>query len=137
MYRGVSRETQSINRAGELINIINTLHEPLNLSEFEFLKAQRGKFHTAKERKKAVKCPLLCGRHLLRREFDFGPIFRHCGEINLNISPNIGKSAAAGLRAMNEGKIAATFSATNGIGWVQIYAPSPKRLFAFVNEQGI
>jgi len=41
VYRGLSHETQSINRAGELISVV---HEPLVLASFDFLVRERGKF---------------------------------------------------------------------------------------------
>ena len=41
VYRGLSHETQSINRAGELISVV---HEPFVLASFDFLVRERGKF---------------------------------------------------------------------------------------------
>ena len=41
VYRGLNHETQSINRAGELISVV---HEPLVLASFDFLVRERGKF---------------------------------------------------------------------------------------------
>ena len=44
VYRGFSHETQSINRAGELISVV---HEPFVLASFDFLVRERGKLRLA------------------------------------------------------------------------------------------
>ncbi|MBF0984355.1 MAG: hypothetical protein HXK63_04360 [Campylobacter sp.] len=100
VYRGLSHETQSINRAGELISVV---HEPLVLASFDFLVRERGKF-----------------RLDLARECVNG------AEISIDETPNMGNSLAAtklAKRAMSEGRIAVLFSASNGIEWMDIYAP--------------
>lgn len=135
VYKGVSHETQSVNLAGEPVKIV---HKPLNLGEFEFLKARQGKFCFDKTRECVIGAENLWNARgfargsiiiLLDLEFDFEPILEHCGDIDISMSPNMSQSVAAtklAKQAMNEGKIAVLFSASNGIEWMQIYAPSPK-----------
>ena len=63
---------------------------------------------------------------LLDGEFDLVPILRRCVEIDIDETPNMSNSPAAtklAKRAMSEGRIAVLFSASNGIEWMDIYAP--------------
>lgn len=135
VYKGASHEAQSVNLAGELTKV---MYRPLNLSEFEFLKARQGKFCFDRTRECVIGAENLWNARgfargsiiiLLSLEFDFEPILEHCGDVDISMSPNMGESIAAtklAKQAMNEGKIAVLFSASNGIEWMQIYAPSSK-----------
>ena len=61
---------------------------------------------------------------ILRRDFDFREIFRHCYRPGITENPNTGNSPSATKRCKEEvkrGNIAICFPASNGIEWVQIY----------------
>ena len=124
VYRGLSHETQSINRAGELISVV---HEPLVLASFDFLVRERGKFRldTSRECINGAEifwnaCSFRRGSIiiLLEGEFDLAPILRRCAEISIDETPNMGNTPSAtklAKRAMSEGQIAVLFSAGGGI----------------------
>ena len=108
---------------------------PLNLSEFSFLVRERGKFRLDLARECINGAEIFWNACSFRRgsviillegEFDLAPILRRCAEISIDETPNMGNSPAAtklAKRAMSEGQIAVLFSASNGIEWMDIYAP--------------
>ena len=132
VYRGLSHETQSINRAGELISVV---HEPLVLASFDFLVRERGKFRLDLARECVNGAEIFWNACSFRRgsvvvlldgEFDMAPILHRCAEISIDETPNMGNTPSAtklAKRAMSEGRIAVLFSASNGIEWMDIYAP--------------
>ena len=90
-------------RKDSIVGAFGSVEHPLNLSEFSFLVRERGKF-----------------RLDLSRECVNG------AEISIDETPNMGNSPAAtklAKRAMSDGQIAVLFSASNGIEWMDIYAP--------------
>ena len=112
-----------------------SVEHPLNLSEFSFLVRERGKFRLDLSRECVNGAEIFWNACSFRRgsviillegEFDLAPILRRCAEISIDETPNMGNSPAATKltkRAMSEGRIAVLFSASNGIEWMDIYAP--------------
>ena len=115
------------------------MEHPLNLSEFSFLVRERGKFRLDLSRECVNDAEIFWNACSFRRgsviilfegEFDLAPILRRCAEISIDETPNMGNSPAAtklAKRAMSEGQIAVLFSASNGIEWMDIYAPEAVR----------
>lgn len=116
-----------------------SVEHPLNLSDFSFLVRERGKFRLDLSRECVNGAEIFWNACSFRRgsvvvllegEFDLAPILRRCAEISIDETPNMGNSPAAtklAKRAMSEGQIAVLFSASNGIEWMDIYAPDAVR----------
>lgn len=111
------------------------MEHPLNLSDFSFLVRERGKFRLDLARECVNDAEIFWNACSFRRgsviifldgEFDLAPILRHCAEISIDETPNMGNTPSAtklAKRAMSEGRIAVLFSAGGGIEWMDIYAP--------------
>ena len=122
-------------RKDSIVGAFGSVEHPLNLSDFSFLVREWGKFRLDLARECVNGAEIFwnaCsfGRGsvvvLLEGEFDLTPILRCCAEISIDETPNMGNSPAAtklAKRAMSEGRIAVLFSASNGIEWMDIYAP--------------
>lgn len=111
------------------------MEHPLNLSDFSSIVHERGKFRLDLARECVNGAEIFWNACSFRRgsvvvlldgEFDLVPILRRCVEIDIDETPNMSNSPAAtklAKRAMSEGRIAVLFSASNGIEWMDIYAP--------------
>lgn len=105
------------------------------MSDFSFLVRERGKFRLDLARECVNDAEIFWNACSFRRgsviifldgEFDLAPILRHCAEISIDETPNMGNTPSAtklAKRAMSEGRIAVLFSAGGGIEWMDIYAP--------------
>nr|WP_315008692.1 hypothetical protein [uncultured Campylobacter sp.] len=123
------------NGRNSIVGAFGSVEHPLNLSEFSFLVRERGKFRLDLSRECVNGAEIFwnaCSFRrgsviiLLEREFDLAPILRRCAEISIDETPNMGNSPATtklAKRSMSEGRIAVLFSASNGIEWMDIYAP--------------
>ena len=122
-------------RKDSIVGAFGSVEHPLNLSDFIFLVRERGKFRLDLARECVSGAEIFWNACSFRRgsvvvlldgEFDLAPILRHCAEISIDETPNMGNSPAAtklAKRAMSEGRIAVLFSAGGGIEWMDIYAP--------------
>ena len=122
-------------REDSIIGAFGSVEHPLNLSDFSFLVRERGKFRLDLAHECINGAEIFWNACSFRRgsvvvlldgEFDLAPILRRCAEISIDKTPNMGNSPAAtklAKRAMSEGRIAVLFSASNGIEWMDIYAP--------------
>lgn len=103
------------------------------MSDFSFLVRERGKFRLDLARECVNDAEIFWNACSFRRgsviifldgEFDLAPILRHCAEISIDETPNMGNTPSAtklAKRAMSEGQITVLFSASNGIEWMDIY----------------
>ena len=126
-------------RKDSIVGAFGSVEHPLNLSEISFLVRERGKFRLDLSRECVNGAEIFwnaCSFRrgsviiLLEEEFDPAPILRRCAEISIDETPNMGNSPAAtklAKRAMSEGQMAVLFSASNGIEWMDIYAPEAVR----------
>ena len=122
-------------RKDSIVGAFGSVEHPLNLSDFSFLVRERGKFRFDLARECVNGAEIFWNACRFRRgsvvvlldgEFDLVPILRRCVEIDIDETPNMSNSPAAtklAKRAMSEGRIAVLFSASNGIEWMDIYAP--------------
>ncbi|WP_314351378.1 hypothetical protein [Campylobacter showae] len=122
-------------RKDSIVGAFGSVEHPLNLSDFSFLVRKRGKFRLDLARECVNGAEIFWNACSFRRgsvvvlldgEFDLVPILRRCVEIDIDETPNMSNSPAAtklAKRAMSEGQIAVLFSASNGIEWMDIYAP--------------
>ena len=122
-------------RKDSIVGAFGSVEHPLNLSDFSFLVRERGKFRLDLARECVNGAEIFWNACSFRRgsvvvlldgEFDLVPILRRCVEIDIDETPNMSNSPAAtklAKRAMSEGQIAVLFSASNGIEWMDIYAP--------------
>ena len=122
-------------RKDSIVEAFGSVEHPLNLSDFSFLVRERGKFRLDLARECVNGAEIFWNACSFRRgsvvvllegEFDMAPILHRCAEISIDETPNMGNSPAATKltkRAMSEGRIAVLFSASNGIEWMDIYAP--------------
>ena len=108
-------------RKDSIVGAFGSVEHPLNLSEFSFLVRERGKFRLDLSRECINGAEIFWNACSFRRgsviillegEFDLAPILRRGAEISIDETPN-----------MSEGQIAVLFSASNGIEWMDIYAP--------------
>ena len=122
-------------RKDSIAGAFGSVEHPLNLSDFSFLVGERGKFRLDLSRECVNGAEIFWNACSFRRgsvvvlldgEFDLVPILRRCVEIDIDETPNMSNSPAAtklAKRAMSEGRIAVLFGASNGIEWMDIYAP--------------
>ena len=122
-------------RKDSAVGAFGSVEHPLNLSDFSFLVRERGKFRFDLAHQCVNGAEIFWNACSFRRgsvvvlldgEFGLAPILRRCAEISIDETPNMGNSPAAtklAKRAMSEGQIAVLFSASNGIEWMDIYAP--------------
>lgn len=126
-------------RKDSIVGAFGSVEHPLNLSDFSFLVRERGKFRFDLARECVKGAEIFWNACSFRRgsvvvlfdgEFDLAPILRRCVEISIDETPNMGNTPSAtklAKRAMSEGWIAVLFSASNGIEWIDIYAPKAVR----------
>ena len=102
-------------RKDSIVGAFGSVEHPLNLSEFDFLVRERGKFRLDLSRECVNGAEIFWNACSFRRgsviilldgEFDLAPILRRCAEISIDETPNMGNSPAAtklAKRAMSEG----------------------------------
>jgi len=122
-------------RKDSIVGAFGSVEHPLNLSDFNFLVRERGKFRLDLARECVNGAEIFWNACSFRRgsvvvlldgEFDPAPILRRCAEIDIDETPNMGNTASAtklAKRLMSKGQIAVLFSAGGGIEWMDIYAP--------------